>query len=306
MDSGIETPQTPAGRLPQEQLVLAIERRRETVLRVIRSARERLRLSLFRCSDYLVQDELAEAIQRGVRVEALLTPRTKVLEARRLKDLGLFLESIGADVYHYSDPVVKYHAKYLVADDGPAIVSSLNFTEKCFSRTCDFLLVTHDPAVVSGLKKLFETDCVSPEADFPEGLTERLIVGPDRARAQFTALLEQARRSIRLIDHKVADPTLVNLLKEKREAGVTVEILGSGQVGGLQSHGKMLVVDESVATIGSIALAPLSLDFRREVAVVLRDSGTVSQLNVFFQEMATAPQPPSPQGATSEPDTEED
>ena len=52
----------------------------------------------------------------------------------------------------YTDPVVKYHAKYLVADEGPAIVASLNFTKKCFRKTCDALVVTHDPAVVAGLR----------------------------------------------------------------------------------------------------------------------------------------------------------
>ena len=52
-------------------------------------------------------------------------------------------------MHAYTDPVVKYHAKYLVADDGPAVVASLNFTRKCFRKTCDALVVTHDPAVVS-------------------------------------------------------------------------------------------------------------------------------------------------------------
>ena len=40
-------------------------------------------------------------------------------------------------VWAHTDPVVKYHAKYLVADDGPAVVASLNLTRKCFERTCD-------------------------------------------------------------------------------------------------------------------------------------------------------------------------
>ena len=200
---------------PQERLLLAPEERRDAVIEVIRSARERLLLSMFRCTDYLILDELAEAIGRKVRVEALLTPRAKLLEAKKLKELGVLLEGMGAELYQYSDPIVKYHAKYVVADNGPALVASLNFTEKCFATTCDFLLVTRDPEVISGLTTLFESDSVSPEADFPEGLTERLIVGPDRARARFTQLLEQARHSIHIIDHKVADPSMVALLKEK-------------------------------------------------------------------------------------------
>jgi len=278
---------------PVDRLVLAPNQRRDAILEVIRSARERLRLSLFRCSDYRIVDELAEAALRKVRVEALLTPRAKGEEAKRLKELGTVLESMGAEVFRYRDPIVKYHAKYLVADDGPAVVSTLNFTAKCFSNTCDFLLVTRDAGVVSGLTKLFECDCVSPEAPLPEDLTERLIVGPDRARARLTDLLRNARRSIRIIDHKVSDRLIVAELKAKKESGVAVEVLGSGQLGELRPHGKMMLVDDARAVIGSIALAPLNMDFRREVAVLIQDPGCVAQLKEFFQGVAAKPSGPA-------------
>ncbi len=53
---------------------------------------------------------------------------------------------------------MKYHAKYLVADDGPALITSLNFTRKCFDDTCDAVALTYDPAVVEGLRQLMATD----------------------------------------------------------------------------------------------------------------------------------------------------
>ncbi len=273
----------PPGSAPEETLTTRPEQRRETVIRVIRSARKRLILSVFRCSDYLVMDELAEAVSRGVRVEALLTPRARGDEAKQLEDLGRVLQGMGAEVFRYRDPVVKYHAKYMVADEGPALVGSLNFTAKCFTNTCDFQLVTWDPAVITSLRQLFETDSVAPEAPLPDSLSDRLIVGPDRARAKFTALLESGRQTIRIIDHKLADPQLVSLLKEKKEAGVVVEVLGSGQVGGMRSHGKMIVVDDRVAAIGSVSLAPLNLDFRREVAILIHEPRCVAELSGFFQ-----------------------
>ena len=49
----------------------------------------------------------------------------------------------------------KYHAKYLVADDTTAIITTLNPTRKCFTRTWDAVLITQDPAVVKGLLTLF-------------------------------------------------------------------------------------------------------------------------------------------------------
>jgi len=267
----------------EERLILAPEERRETVLEVIRSARGRVLLSLFRCTDFKLLDELAEARhKRNVRVEVLLTRRAKGWK-KRLKKLRVFLEGMGADVYRYAGKVSRYHAKYLVADDGPALVASLNFTRKCFQHTCDFLLVTHDPGVVSGLKRLFEADAGAPVSSFPEDLSDRLIVGPEQARQRITALLMQARKSIHIIDHRVVDPGMVAVLKAKREQGVEVEVLGRGALGGLLSHGKMILVDESTALMGSISLSRPSLDSRREVAVVVRDPGCVRRLNEFFQ-----------------------
>ena len=58
----------------------------------------------------------------------------------------------------YADPVVKYHAKYLVADESTAIVTTLNPTRKCFSRTWDAVLITQDASLVKGLLTLFRAD----------------------------------------------------------------------------------------------------------------------------------------------------
>lgn len=265
--------------------MLAPEERRPAVLDVIRAARQRLVLSLFRCNDFKVLDELAEALKRKVRVQLLLTGHAKGWK-KRLKELALFLESMGAEVRRYAGPVAKYHAKYVVADEGPALVTSLNFTRKCFRATCDFLVVTFDPEVIAGLKRLFEADWRAPHSSFPEGLSERLIVGPERARGQISAMLAGARRSIRIIDHKLRDPAMLELLKARQAEGVVVEILGRGELGGLLAHGKMILVDESAAIVGSIALSPPSLDARREVAILVREPIWVGRLNEFFQGLA--------------------
>src|SRR5689334_5060205 len=142
---------------PPDQIILAIDRRRDAVLDVIRSARKHLLISMFRCTDVPVLDAIAEALHRQVDVRLVITPRARGWE-KRLKELGAYLESMGAKVHPYSDPVVKYHAKYLLADDGPALIGSLNFPAKCFGATCDFILVTRDPEVITSLKELFDVD----------------------------------------------------------------------------------------------------------------------------------------------------
>jgi cardiolipin synthase len=254
--------------------------RRQAMLEIIAGARERLVLSLFRCNDFTVLDALAAALERGVKVEAILTARAKGGK-KRLRKLWETLEAMGAVVHRYGDPVVKYHAKYLVADDGPAVIASLNLTRKCFNTTCDALVVTYDPAVVAGLRDLMAADRQSRPA--PDSLPDRLIVGPERARRQFTAILEQARSSIQLIDAKLSDPGLVSLLNARRAAGLRVEVHDARRFGDLKSHGKIMLVDETTAVVGSLALTALSLDFRREVAIAIDEPSAVADIRGLFE-----------------------
>ena len=182
---------------------------------------------------------------------------------------------------------MKYHAKYLVADEGPAVVASQNLTRKCFERTCDALVLTHDPDVVSGLRRLMAAD--RDAAAMPQDLSPRLIVGPERARRQFTALIDQAKSSIRLIDAKLSDPDLVERLNKRRAEGLTVEVYGSKRLGALKSHGKIMLIDNRLAVVGSLALAALSLDFRREVAIIVEDPAAVADVEEVFRTIDAVP-----------------
>jgi len=268
-----------------DRIVTSVGERRAAVLDLIRGAKSSLVLSLFRCNDREVFDELARASARGVAVEALITSRAKGGK-KKLQKLWDNLARTGASVYAYTEPVVKYHAKYLVADDGPAFVASLNLTRKCFERTCDALVVTCDPDVIAGLRRLHQTD--RERLPLPDQVSPRLVVGPERARRQLTALIESASSSIRLIDAKLSDPDMLMLLNARRAAGVTVEIFGSKRVGGLKSHGKILLIDDRVAVVGGLALAAISLDFRREVAIVVEEPGAVAEITALMQTFRTA------------------
>lgn len=266
---------------PDERIVIAASERRPAVLEIIDAARDRLVLSLFRCSDAAVLDALARARARGTRVEALVTRRAKK-SVGKLKKLRRFLQKIGAEVHEYADPVVKYHAKYMVADGAVAAVASFNFTRKCFTRTCDFLVVSRDPDLVSGLERLFDTDRQAAGAALPDEMTDRLIVAPGRARLQLSRVLGGARRSIRIVDRKLSDAKMLALLSEREAAGVAVHVLRERTLDGLDAHGKLLLVDDEIAVVGSLPLSAIGLDFRREVAVQVRDPHAVQALGRLF------------------------
>ena len=275
----------PARKYPPDRLILAVDERRGAILDIIRKARKRLVLSLFRCNDEAIFDELSHAVERDVAVEVITTSRAKGGQSR-IEKLRESLERTGAIVKTYNDPVVKYHAKYIVADDGPAVVASLNFTRKCFWKTCDGIVITHDPAIVSDLQRLMAADAAGKK--IPGDLSARLVIGPERARRQFTALDEQARSSIRIVDAKLSDPDLVTLLRSRRAGGLTVEVFDSRRLGELKSHGKIMLIDNAKVVVGSLALAALSLDFRREVAIVVDEPSAVTGAVEMFRTLSAA------------------
>ena len=281
--------------LPPDRVVLAPADRRAALVDVIRHARTALVLSLFRCNDPEIFQELRAAVSRGVDVEVLVTSRAKGGK-KALRKLWQRLEDTGAVVHAYNDPVVKYHAKYAVADDGPAVVASLNFTKKCFAKTCDAIVITYDPDVVTGLRQLMASD---RDGIGPPELPKRLILGPEGARRQFTALVKQARRSIHLIDAKLGDPDLLALLDERRAAGIDVRVHQDKRVGALKSHGKIMLIDGDRAVVGSLALTALSLDFRREVAIEVIEPSALSDIQSLFHSIGVTATDPGVVPATA-------
>jgi phosphatidylserine/phosphatidylglycerophosphate/cardiolipin synthase-like enzyme len=284
----------------RDAVVTAPGHRRDLVITTIRQARERLVLSLYRCNDKAIFDELKQARARGVQVDVLVTSRSGG-GRKRLRKLWEALEETGVSLHPHTDPVVKYHAKYLVADDGPALVASLNFTRKCFAKTIDAIVVTYDPDVVSGLRGLLTADC--GHESMPERLSSRLIVGPENARRQFTSIIAQASSSVRLIDRKASDPALMSLLQTRSSEGVRVELYDGKRLCGLRSHGKIMLVDDRLAVVGGLSLNPMSLDFRREVAVTVTEPAAVAEVAGLFSivaasEAAKVP-PPITEGDTA-------
>jgi phosphatidylserine/phosphatidylglycerophosphate/cardiolipin synthase-like enzyme len=273
-----------AGFRLKERVVFEAPERRRAIIEVVESARTRLALSVYRLDDAAVWTALLGASRRGVAIEVLVTPRAKG-GRRALTDLMNRMERAGFAVRRYPETSVKYHAKYLIADDRVGVVASLNLTRRCFNQTCDFLVVTECREVLDGLIRLFETDyrgAARTRADFGG----RLVVAPEMARTWYAAVIPTARRRLRLIDHKLSDPGMLQLIRHRVRAGVSVEILDRGGMDPARPHGKLLIVDDRVAVLGSIALAPRHLDRRRELAIVVRNRRAVSELGSYFDRLA--------------------
>jgi phosphatidylserine/phosphatidylglycerophosphate/cardiolipin synthase-like enzyme len=104
-------------------------------------------------------------------------------------------------------------------------------------------------------------------------------------------MFQLAKSSIRLIDAKLSDPDLVTLLNQRRDSGLMVHAYTDKRVGGLKSHGKIILIDDRLAVVGSLALAAISLGFRREVAIMTEDREAVATVQQLFESLASGPTP---------------
>jgi phosphatidylserine/phosphatidylglycerophosphate/cardiolipin synthase-like enzyme len=67
-----------------------------------------------------------------------------------------------------------------------------------------------------------------------------------------------------------------------------VELYDGKRLCGLRSHGKIMLVDDRLAVVGGLSLNPMSLDFRREVAVTVTEPAAVAEVAVLFSIVAAS------------------
>jgi phosphatidylserine/phosphatidylglycerophosphate/cardiolipin synthase-like enzyme len=252
--------------------------RLKAIQEFIRSAQSSLLLSMFRCDDLTVLHALGEAVARGVKVEVLVTGRAKGW-GKRLNPLAGCLDCMGVTVHRFKASA-KYHAKYMVADGVTALIATQNLTRKCFNRTRDFLLVTQDPAIVTALEATFRADLDGK----PAPSTERLILGPEGSRDRIEQLLGSAKRSIQILDHKLSDQGILAILRDRARKGVEVVVENGAGDSTKTPHGRLIIIDGSIALFGSFALTAQSLDTRRELAVIISEPELVAKLAHQFEK----------------------
>ena len=260
------------------------------VLKGIESAKDRVEIVIFRCDLVEVEKALAEAVNRGVHVHALITYTNRGGE-KNLRKLELRLLAAGVTVARTADDLARYHDKLMIIDRRELYVLAFNFTRIDISHSRSFGLVTKDRALVDEAAKLFEAD--GKRQHYTPGL-DSFLVSPENARTQLAAFIKGARKQLLIYDPEVSDPAMIRLLQERSKAGVDVRILGRVSVRRanltvrkmpqMRLHTRTIVRDGQQGFIGSQSLRRLELDARREVGLIFRDARIVSRLATIFQQ----------------------
>jgi cardiolipin synthase A/B len=259
------------------------------VVQAIRKAKKTIDVCIFRLDIDEIERALAAAVQRGIRVRALIAHTNRGGEAR-LRKLELRLLAAGLTVTRTADDLLRYHAKYMVADD-TLHVFGFNFTKTDLLKSRSFAVATRDRKAVSEAIKLFEADCT--RQTYKES-PSHLVVSPETARSTLTTFIKGARRELAIYDTKVYDQAMIKLLKERAAKGVKIRVIGAVKKGDasievrplrvVRLHVRAIIRDGTQAFVGSQSLKKEELDSRREVGVLVNNPTVTRKLMQVFEQ----------------------
>lgn len=258
------------------------------VIQAIRRARKALDVCIFRFDRDEIEHELETAVARGVRVRALIAHTNRGGESR-LRKLEQRLLAAGVTVARTGDDLVRYHGKFMVADE-VVHVFGFNLTKLDIDKSRSFGIATRDRRSVQEALKLFDADSTRKTY---KASRSNLVVSPETARDMLAVFIRGARRELAIYDAKIQDPVMIKLLKERAAKGVRIRIIGSlkGPEGdikvrsmkGRRLHTRAIIRDGTRAFVGSQSLRKEELDRRREVGLLISNPTATRQLMQVFE-----------------------
>jgi phosphatidylserine/phosphatidylglycerophosphate/cardiolipin synthase-like enzyme len=280
----------------------------------MRRASSSLTMTMYELVDPTAEEILGADAARGVRVQVLLD---SALESDRNQVARSYLTAHGVTVVLAPASRIT-HQKTICIDKDVCLIMSLNLVAADYPSSRDVAVEDSDPADVSAIESTFAADFAggtSPATASGDHLlwspgSESTIVGViNRAHhsldieneemdssAVTDALVAASRRGVDVQVCMTADSSYTEALDQIAAAGGHVHLYPDSD-GVLYIHEKLVLADvgtaSAVAVVGSINFSTSSMDFNRELDVVLDAAdapGPLSTLASAFQsDFAGAP-----------------
>ncbi len=273
------------------------------VYHLIRHARHYIDLTMFEFSDTRAAHDLAGAARRGVTVKVILDQREKSHNSAEFA----YLKSHGVRVT-WSSPAFEYtHQKTLLVDGSTAVIMTANLTSEYYSSTRDFLVMDTKPADTAAIARVFSADFAHRPVRPGDG--RDLVWSPAGSQSQMLALIDGARKSLRIYSEEMGDTTIEDALIKASHRGVSVRVCGENTSGeydsdfarlaragvhisyysssrGFYIHGKVIEADygtrRAKVFIGSENFSAASLNRNRELGLITGNQKVMSSIAGTF------------------------
>ena len=258
------------------------------VVQAIKAARKWIDILIFRFDRVEIEKALAAAVQRGVKVRALIAHTNRGGESR-LRKLEQRLLANGVLVSRTADDLLRYHAKFMVVDAATLHLFGFNLTKLDIDKSRSFAISTRDAKAVAEAIRVFECDLT--RQPYTPGKSH-LVVSPENARAALSAFISNSKKDLAIYDGNIKDPSMIKLLKERAAKGVRVRIIGDmkGKDPGIEErrlpmrlHVRAIVSDGMRAFVGSQSLRKDELENRREVGLIINNPTVARKIQQVFE-----------------------
>ena len=297
---------TSAPHRPQRLLVMPDDGV-DAVVALIDEACEQLLLKQFKLQSEAVEEALRRARERGVQVRVMLNPHTSGGD-RWNDEAYTRLQAWGIETAWTSEAFPVTHEKSIVVDRHTALVATFNLSDKYFTETRDYGVLTYNPAVVAQVIAGFEADW--QRVFFQPDIGVGLVWSSANSSGQMARIVDAATSTLWIQHPKFVDAVMLDRIISARERGVNVRVLCGGKHGisdwdiydtfsslrvmerfGVKVrrqqrpklHAKLILVDGAFAQTGSMNIDRSAFDLRRELGIESDAPEVVARLKETFQ-----------------------
>ena len=258
------------------------------IVAAIKSAKKSVEIAIFRFDYAVIEAALKAAVIRGVKVSALIA-NTNRGGIRNLRELEMRFLAAGIVVARTADDLIRYHDKFIIIDKRILYMLSFNFTRLDIDHSRGFGIVTKNSKLVQEALKLFDAD--SARSAYTPKL-ESFVVSPVNSRKVLAKFLERAKKQLLIFDPKIADKEMINILRDRKKAGVEIRVIGCvaarhgfpvKKSSSIRLHTRTIIRDHHQAFIGSQSLRTMELDSRRELGIIVRELKVIRELVDTFE-----------------------
>ena len=277
------------------------------VVELIDQANQELLLKQFKLQSEQIEQALFRARERNVRVRVMLNPHTSGGDRWNDEAFAL-LQGRGIEVVWTSECFPVTHEKSIVIDGQAALIATFNLSEKYFTETRYYGVISTDPMVVEQVRAGFEADW--HRSFFVPRLDVGLVWSNAHSRGQMARVIDAAQRTLWIQHPKFVDAVILERIVAARDRGVKVRVLCGGKHGlsdwdvydtfsslrvmelfgvkirrqkHLKLHAKLILVDGKAAMTGSMNIDRSAFDVRRELGIEIDCPQVVARLAATFE-----------------------
>jgi cardiolipin synthase A/B len=293
----------------------------QPVREFIQSAESSLLIKQFTFTEESFIEAVIDRKNAGVDVRVMLNPKRSGGERANDETFEKFKDT-GVNVQWSNPKFYVTHEKSMVVDGKAALVATFNLTEKYFSLTRDYGVITDQPYRVAQITEAFDADW--EHRDWTPSSYEGLLWSNSNSRFEMAQFIDTARHQLDIQHPKYVDAVILDRVVAAADRGVKVYVLCGGRHGisewdvldtfaslrtlrrfgvkvhkqkNLRVHAKLLIADGDHALLGSMNIDRSAFDMRRELGITLTDQDVLTRLKEVFDsdwELSHHYDPPDP------------